>query len=582
MSFHTSSQREHFIFKSPEEIHQLRVKANQRSRNRIAKASASAAAPSAGNPPDVSSSSSMFPSVLDKNDDSVFLTTEEELVLWKRFALKLQEICSVFNPPFPPEVVGTATAYFKRFYLRNTAMDYDLLNVMLSCLYMACKVEEVFVSIHDFCSPFGKNAAKSEEAILENESLVLEKMDFYIMVHNPYRCLRGFLIDVQGKLKMKAAGGSGGKGSGRRTSGRRSSSAGEGDADDYNSKNSGVIAELSKMSREDFEKIRKTCMGELHASLTTDLMLLYSPPQIALATISLHIDIGWYVDVLFEGYDAMDVKKEAGPASGEKTEVKKEKKTKEEMKNEFLSTIESIGKVLKDEVVSGASLQVDNAMVKVIDKKLKRLSPTSNQLRKEKELKKKQESLKRKRSAEIERKEREAKEFKQLMGIDESDARLTDGGGTDAVAGGRKGSGRERELGLAEHVSKKIKSEHGAMDVGADGDVKGEAESNPHHEEHTITHNVNIDTDNDSMCASSQNNTPLTTIPSSPVNGNNTTTNKSNLSTTSAAQETPTAGDRNTKVVLDGTGNGGDMNEPETFIRRSSRRASRSNSVKYT
>ena len=39
------------------------------------------------------------------------------------------------------------TRYFQRFYLENSVMDYHPRDVMLTALYLACKVEEFNVSI---------------------------------------------------------------------------------------------------------------------------------------------------------------------------------------------------------------------------------------------------------------------------------------------------------------------------------------------------------------------------------------------------------------------------------------------------
>ena len=79
MSFHDSSQRKFFLYESQKEIDDLRSKVNAETRSHLKKHFG--------------------------NNDESFLSVEEEGVLWKHFAIKLQEICGVFDPPFPPEVV---------------------------------------------------------------------------------------------------------------------------------------------------------------------------------------------------------------------------------------------------------------------------------------------------------------------------------------------------------------------------------------------------------------------------------------------------------------------------------------------
>lgn len=46
--------------------------------------------------------------------------------------------------------MGTSLAYFKRFYLRNSVMDLHPKHMIVTCVYLACKVEEFNVSITQF------------------------------------------------------------------------------------------------------------------------------------------------------------------------------------------------------------------------------------------------------------------------------------------------------------------------------------------------------------------------------------------------------------------------------------------------
>lgn len=47
-------------------------------------------------------------------------------------------------------VIGTSLAYFKRYYLRNSVMDLHPKQMIVTCMYLACKVEEFNVSITQF------------------------------------------------------------------------------------------------------------------------------------------------------------------------------------------------------------------------------------------------------------------------------------------------------------------------------------------------------------------------------------------------------------------------------------------------
>lgn len=76
-----------------------------------------------------------------------FLSHTEERTLLRFYELQLRDFCRRFSPPMPRATVATALHYFKRFYLRNSVMDYHPKEILVTCVYLACKVEEFNVSI---------------------------------------------------------------------------------------------------------------------------------------------------------------------------------------------------------------------------------------------------------------------------------------------------------------------------------------------------------------------------------------------------------------------------------------------------
>jgi cyclin H len=62
----------------------------------------------------------------------LFLTADEEQLLVKLYITKIPQLCGHFR--FPEEVEATAVSYLKRFYLKNTVMDWHPKNVM--CVYV--------------------------------------------------------------------------------------------------------------------------------------------------------------------------------------------------------------------------------------------------------------------------------------------------------------------------------------------------------------------------------------------------------------------------------------------------------------
>ncbi|XP_027512738.1 cyclin-H isoform X1 [Corapipo altera] len=174
--FHSSTQRRHWTFRGEEELSRRRAEANRRARGR---------AVATGKVP---------------QGELVLLEPHEELAICKYYEKRLLDFCAVFKPAMPRSVVGTACMYFKRFYLNNSVMEYHPRIIMLTCAFLACKVDEFNVSSAQFVgnlreSPLGQE--KALEQILEYELLLIQQLNFHLIVHNPYRPFEGFLIDLK-------------------------------------------------------------------------------------------------------------------------------------------------------------------------------------------------------------------------------------------------------------------------------------------------------------------------------------------------------------------------------------------------
>ncbi|NXS42684.1 CCNH protein, partial [Balaeniceps rex] len=216
--YHSSTQRRHWTFRGEEELARCRADANRKFR---AKAVASGKV---------------------QQTDPVLLEPHEELAICKYYEKRLLDFCAVFKPAMPRSVVGTACMYFKRFYLNNSVMEYHPRIIMLTCAFLACKVDEFNVSSAQFVgnlreSPLGQE--KALEQILEYELLLIQQLNFHLIVHNPYRPFEGFLIDLKTRYP----------------------------------------------TLENPEVLRKTADDFLNRVALTDAYLLFSPSQIALTAI---------------------------------------------------------------------------------------------------------------------------------------------------------------------------------------------------------------------------------------------------------------------------------------------------------
>ncbi|XP_030527478.1 cyclin-H1-1-like isoform X2 [Rhodamnia argentea] len=119
------------------------------------------------------------------------LNIEEEQFLRMFYENKLREVCGAFY--FPHKVQATALIYFKRFYLQWSVMEHHPKDIILTCIYAACKIEENHVSAEEL----GKGISQDHQVILNNEMLVLQSLEFDLIVYAPYRSIEGFTDDVR-------------------------------------------------------------------------------------------------------------------------------------------------------------------------------------------------------------------------------------------------------------------------------------------------------------------------------------------------------------------------------------------------
>ncbi|CAH2297000.1 cyclin-H isoform X2 [Pelobates cultripes] len=174
--YHISTQRKHWTFSSDSEPVRLRAQANGRWRAKI-RATGKA-----------------------QLSEIFSLEPHEELIICKYYEKRLLDFCNAFKPAMPKSVLGTACMYFKRFYLNNSVMEHHPRIIMLTCMFLACKVDEFNVSSAQFVANLGENPVGQEkilEQILEYELLLIQQLNFHLIVHNPYRPFEGFLIDLK-------------------------------------------------------------------------------------------------------------------------------------------------------------------------------------------------------------------------------------------------------------------------------------------------------------------------------------------------------------------------------------------------
>ena len=67
----------------------------------------------------------------------------------------------------------------------------------VTCVYLACKVEEFNVSMDQFVGNLKGDREKAASIILNNELLLMQQLNYHLTIHNPFRPLEGMMIDIK-------------------------------------------------------------------------------------------------------------------------------------------------------------------------------------------------------------------------------------------------------------------------------------------------------------------------------------------------------------------------------------------------
>lgn len=123
--------------------------------------------------------------------ESTALTTEEETLILRYHEHKLYDLCIAFT--LPRKVKHTAVQLFKRFYTTTHVGEHSLKIIMLTAIYVACKVEESYISAEEFC----KGVREDPERVLAAEMTFLATLKFQLVCYSAQRPLDGFLRDIE-------------------------------------------------------------------------------------------------------------------------------------------------------------------------------------------------------------------------------------------------------------------------------------------------------------------------------------------------------------------------------------------------
>ncbi|RZB57761.1 Cyclin-H1-1 isoform A [Glycine soja] len=174
--FQTSTHRAKWIF-SPQQLVEKYRAANQRAKQILEKCGATLMEVDVNGSLSYPEPHMTAKDSAEKHYRTKPLSIEEEQCIKVFYENKLQEVYNNFR--FPHKIQATALIYFKRFYLQWSVMEHQPKHIMLTCVYAACKIEENHVSAEEL------------------ETLVLQSLEFDLIVYAPYRSVEGFINDVE-------------------------------------------------------------------------------------------------------------------------------------------------------------------------------------------------------------------------------------------------------------------------------------------------------------------------------------------------------------------------------------------------
>lgn len=232
--YHSSTQRMFWTFANEEELQSHRKAAHRRFvQERLDHIDCTAAKSLIAEP----SATSLTPD--SSSVIAAFLTLDDEAELCRFYQTMLRDFCSKLKPTLPRSTIATGFALFQRAYVNESAMRLHPKHMMITCMWIAIKVDEHHITMEQFVAHLRGDRQKAVDIILNNEPYVMKRLHYHLMVHVPYRAYEGFMIDIRTRF-----------------------------------------AELSKPDR-----LRGPAEKFLERAMFSDCLLLWAPSQIALAAL---------------------------------------------------------------------------------------------------------------------------------------------------------------------------------------------------------------------------------------------------------------------------------------------------------
>ncbi|KAI5186159.1 cyclin H [Nematocida homosporus] len=133
--------------------------------------------------------------------DSVLndITKEEEDTILFYYQVKMLDLCEFLKTPI--QVQSTSITYFKVLFTKKRVFHYDMRNLIVACVFLAMKVENIYVTAECIKSRLG---FVKVSLLVQYEVDICNALKFNFHVSSPYLRLLGLFLLLKNKERIYA------------------------------------------------------------------------------------------------------------------------------------------------------------------------------------------------------------------------------------------------------------------------------------------------------------------------------------------------------------------------------------------
>jgi len=120
-----------------------------------------------------------------KQTESTEFSASLERKLLAHHSRTLIQLCRKLKQP--DKIITSSCSFLRRFYVKKSCLEVDPQGIVLTCLYLACKVEDCYMKAAQVAAVGGL----PEEIILKSELVLLQGVEFDLACHCVFKALAG-------------------------------------------------------------------------------------------------------------------------------------------------------------------------------------------------------------------------------------------------------------------------------------------------------------------------------------------------------------------------------------------------------